>query len=72
MRDPLLDFGANLRAYREEAGLTQEELGAIAGIQMADISRLESGLRDARLTTVFRLAQALNITPGQLLDERPS
>ncbi|MEX1141469.1 MAG: helix-turn-helix transcriptional regulator [Thermoleophilaceae bacterium] len=68
-RDPLGEFGENLRALREAAGLTQEELGAIAGIQMADISRLESGIRDARITTIIRLADALAVEPGRLFEK---
>lgn len=70
-RDRLGEFGDTLRALREGAGLTQEELGARTGIQMADISRLESGRRDARLSTVFRLAEALDVRAGSLVDDGP-
>ncbi|NLT04855.1 MAG: helix-turn-helix transcriptional regulator [Solirubrobacterales bacterium] len=66
-RDVVVSFGTLLRARRKELGLSQEELGARAKIQMADISRYENGSRDPRLTTVARLADALDVPPGELL-----
>lgn len=66
-RDVIVSFGTRLRERRKELGLSQEELGARARIQMADISRYENGARDPRLTTVARLADALDVPPGELL-----
>jgi transcriptional regulator with XRE-family HTH domain len=60
-------FAENLRRLRQQAGLSQEELGARAGIQMADISRYEGGGRDPRVTTVARLATALEVPLTELL-----
>lgn len=69
--DVLVYFSANLRARRLEVGLTQEELGARAGIQMADISRYEGARRDPRISTVARLAVALDTSVAALLaDDR--
>jgi transcriptional regulator with XRE-family HTH domain len=56
-----------LRRLRKEAGMSQEQLGAHAGIQMADISRYEAGSRDPRITTVARLATALDVPISDLL-----
>ncbi|HEX2161408.1 MAG TPA: helix-turn-helix transcriptional regulator [Thermoleophilaceae bacterium] len=66
-RDVLVFFAENLRRRRKELGLSQEQLGARADIQMADISRYESGSRDPRITTVARLADALEVSIGDLL-----
>jgi transcriptional regulator with XRE-family HTH domain len=66
-RDVLVSFAENLRRRRKELGLSQEQLGARASIQMADISRYESGGRDPRLSTVARLAEALEVSIGDLL-----
>lgn len=60
-------FAENLRRLRRQAGISQEELGARAGIQMADISRYEGGRRDPRITTVARLATALDVPLSDLL-----
>lgn len=66
-RDVLVSFAANLRQRRKALGLSQEALGARANIQMADISRYESGSRDPRISTVARLAEALELPIGELL-----
>jgi transcriptional regulator with XRE-family HTH domain len=47
--------------------MSQEELGARASIQMADISRYEAGHRDPRVSTVERLATALGVPTAELL-----
>lgn len=60
-------FGANLRRAREAAGLTQEALHDASGIHMTEISRLEHGQKDARLSTIVRLAVGLGMDPGDLL-----
>jgi transcriptional regulator with XRE-family HTH domain len=67
-RDVLVSFAENLRRLRTERGITQEELGSRAGIQMADISRYETGNRDPRVTTLARLADALGISIAELLE----
>jgi transcriptional regulator with XRE-family HTH domain len=66
-RDVLVSFAENLRRRRKELGLSQEQLGTRANIQMADISRYESGSRDPRITTVARLAHALEVPIAELL-----
>jgi transcriptional regulator with XRE-family HTH domain len=66
-RDVLVSFAENLRRLRTELGISQEELGARARIQMADISRYEAGNRDPRITTVARLAAALDVSVADLL-----
>jgi transcriptional regulator with XRE-family HTH domain len=74
-RDVLVFFAENLRRRRKQLGLSQEQLGARADIQMADISRYESGSRDPRISTVARLAIALEIPIADLLapqDATPS
>jgi transcriptional regulator with XRE-family HTH domain len=68
-RDVLVSFAENLRRRRKELGLSQEQLGARADIQMADISRYESGVRDPRVTTIARLAHALDVPIADLLDD---
>ena len=67
-RDVLDSFAENLHRLRRQAGISQEELGARAGIQMADISRYEGAHRDPRITTVARLADALDVRIAELLE----
>jgi len=66
--DELVAFAARVRDARQHLNLTQEALGQAAGITSSEISRIERGVREPRLLTVFRLARALGLTPSQLLD----
>jgi predicted ATPase/DNA-binding XRE family transcriptional regulator len=56
-------FGAQLRALREAAGYTQEELAAVAGVSAHAISALERGARRRpHVETVRALSAALDVT----------
>jgi transcriptional regulator with XRE-family HTH domain len=65
--EPKAQLGINLRRFREAAGLTQMELGNRTGMDMAEISRLELGKRDPRLSTIVRVAAALQLTAAELV-----
>ncbi len=65
--DPLPQFGANLRAAREQRGLSQEALAQRAGMDPAEIRRLESARRDPGIRVVTRLARALGVRPAEIL-----
>jgi transcriptional regulator with XRE-family HTH domain len=56
-----------LKAARERRFLTQQQLADRAGTSKANISRLESGEQKARMSTIIRLAQALEIDPEELV-----
>jgi len=64
--DPLVVFSRNLRALREAAGITQEELALRTGIDLSNISRYEAAKRDPSVRTVARLAAGLQVDAGQL------
>src|SRR6478752_3157584 len=56
-------FGEQLRALREAAGFTQEELATIAGLSVHAVSALERGeRRRPHLETVRALSAALDLT----------
>jgi transcriptional regulator with XRE-family HTH domain len=65
--EPREQFGVNLRSLRTAADLTQMELSNRSGLDMAEISRLERGHRDPRLTTILKLATGLNVDPAALV-----
>jgi transcriptional regulator with XRE-family HTH domain len=64
-------LGANVKRERERLGLTQEGLGHACDLNMTEISRLEHAKRDARLTTIVKVARGLGLSPSQLLDGIP-
>jgi predicted ATPase/DNA-binding XRE family transcriptional regulator len=56
-------FGAQLKALRETAGFTQEELATIAGLSVHAVSALERGeRRRPHVETVRALSAALDLT----------
>ena len=56
-------FGAQLKALREAAGYTQEELATIAGLSVHGVSALERGeRRRPHVETVRALSAALDLT----------
>lgn len=59
--------GARLRQLRERALLTQAELAAKAGMNVVSITRLETGARKARFSTIRKLASALGVEPTELV-----
>jgi DNA-binding XRE family transcriptional regulator len=52
----------NLRALRESRGLTQRQLGGLAGLSRPAINLYESGKHKPRAMTAMRLADALGVT----------
>jgi transcriptional regulator with XRE-family HTH domain len=61
-------FGTKLREARERLGLTQEEVAQRSGVHATEVSRMEAGKRDPKISTLRRLAKAVEVKPGQLLD----
>jgi transcriptional regulator with XRE-family HTH domain len=61
-------LGKLLRAYRNDAGLTQEKLGELTGLDRTYISGIERGLRNPSIRNIDKLAKALHISVGDLTD----
>jgi transcriptional regulator with XRE-family HTH domain len=61
-------LGTNLREARQRLGLTQEQVAERSGVHFTEVSRIEAGKRDPRISTLERLAKAVEMKPGQLLD----
>lgn len=57
----LIEFGLQLKALRKKKGLSQEQLGLIAGLDRTYISGIERGVRNVSLINIFRIAKALNV-----------
>jgi transcriptional regulator with XRE-family HTH domain len=61
-------LGTNLRAARKKLDLTQEEVAERCGVQAGEVSRIERGLRDPKVSTLEKLAKAVETSPGRLLE----
>jgi transcriptional regulator with XRE-family HTH domain len=62
------NLGANLKAARTKLGLTQEQVAGRSGVHATEVSRIEAGKRDPQISTLLKLAKALEVPPGQLLE----
>ncbi len=60
-----------LKAVRESRFMTQAMLAERSGISRPNIARLERGDEEARFTTIWKLAEALGVEPGELVGEGP-
>lgn len=59
-------FAANLRKARRRKGISQEELGFLAGLHRTQISLLERRKREPQLSTLVKLAGALDTDLAEL------
>lgn len=65
---PALAFGAAVRSMRLELGLSQEELAATAAVERSHMGKIERGEHIPNFVLILRLAKALRVTPGHLVD----
>lgn len=63
----LAQVGQRIRARRAGQGLNLDQLARLTGISGPALSLIETGKRDARLTTLARIASALRIPLETLL-----
>lgn len=62
-------FGKTLRRLRQERELTQERLAAAADLTLNFVNSLEHGYKTPGLTTLLKLAHALEVPPAELLGD---
>jgi transcriptional regulator with XRE-family HTH domain len=60
-----------LATYRRRQGLTQRQLGELAGVAHTTVQQLESLGRGAYPSTVRKLASALGVEPADLVGSEP-
>ena len=67
----LMTLGQRIRHFRAANSLTLDELGAAVGIAGSQLSLMENGKREPRLSLLTRIAETLDIQVGDLLSEEP-
>lgn len=65
----MADGVAPLRAWRECRDMTQEQLARASGVSKPFISQIEGGKRVGSAATLQKLAKALDVPVGALLNE---
>lgn len=68
MNSTLEKFGARVREIRKGAGLSQEKLAELAELHRTYVSGVERGERNASLTSITRIANALDISLSELFE----
>ena len=63
-----LDLGQRIRGFRSRRGQSQQEIARRAGITQASLSNYETGKREIPVGTLVRIAAALDISVGDLLE----
>lgn len=62
-------IGAVLQRLRKSKRMSQEVLSGLAGLDRTHYSKIERGLRSPTIDTLFKIAQALDIPPHELVKE---
>lgn len=63
-----MTMGERLKQLREQKKLTQEEVGAIIGVNKAAIQKYESGkVENIKRSNIKKLADFFNVTPTYLM-----
>ncbi|HEY9314978.1 XRE family transcriptional regulator [Williamsia sp.] len=65
-------IGAAVRARREASGMSMRSLAATAGISQPFLSHLERGKSMPSMVTIYRIAEVLGVTPGDLMPSPPN
>lgn len=60
-------FAANLAAARRARGYSNEELARRSGLNSAAVYRLSDGTHWPKLSSVLKLAEALEVAPADLI-----
>lgn len=66
MRSAQEIFIENLRTLRKQKGLSQLRLSEMAGLSSSIVGDIETGRRNPTLTTIGKLAEALDVPVHQL------
>lgn len=66
MLDPII-VGQVIQKIREQKKQSQELVSGLAGIGRTHLSAIERGERKPTLETFFKIADALNVKPSQLM-----
>ncbi len=64
--------GLNLKKYRLVKGFSQEELAFECGLHRTYVSGVERGVRNPTVLILEKIAKALDISAGRLIDDKPA
>jgi transcriptional regulator with XRE-family HTH domain len=62
-------IGERLRRLRERRALRQEDLAELAGVGKNTVNRIEKNRTEPHMTTIRKLAEALEVDPTELVGD---
>ncbi|MFF0219524.1 helix-turn-helix domain-containing protein [Streptomyces vinaceus] len=62
-----IEVGRVIRACRKQRGVSMAVLATRSGLSQPFLSQLERGLATPSLSSIYRIAEALDVTPGTFL-----
>ena len=62
-------FSRNIKSYRLERGLSQEQLAELSGLHRTYIGSVERGERNISINNIEKICKALNVDVTQLFSE---
>lgn len=67
----MVTIGSRLRRLRQEKSLTQSQLAKLIGVRQSHISKIENNRSSVSIGTLEKIANALGVSPGRLIDGDP-
>lgn len=67
-KEILIQFGKRLRNLRTKRNYTQQQLADELNIEVSQVSRIERGIINTSVTTVYSISKILQINPGELFN----
>lgn len=63
-----MNISENIKKYRKERGMTQQQLSELCGVPAISLGRYERGERNPSIDTLIKIAEALDITIEKLIN----
>ncbi|SHG01501.1 helix-turn-helix transcriptional regulator [Flavobacterium defluvii] len=67
-QEGLESLAKRLKEIRSEKGISQEELAYRSEITLSQIARIETIKINPTVSTIFKIARALNVTPSEIFN----
>ena len=72
MSSILATIGSNIKFYRKNLGLSQEQLADLADLHRTYVGSVERGERNISALNIEKLAAVLGVEPAMLLESKPN
>jgi transcriptional regulator with XRE-family HTH domain len=66
--DAAAHIGALIAEKRKHQGMTQDQVAVLSGIDSSNVRAYESGRSTPNVQSLIRIAKALGVKPGELLE----